>query len=501
MKKPASHTNLPDAADPVVWIGHVATYDPDRIWLTDSQDHSYADLDQKMREMAARLLAMGVKAGDRVAVQVEKSREALELYYGCLWLGAIYMPLNSGYTDAEIAWFLADAEPALFVVDPGSHHLGRDVRVCTLADIITKPAATLGERRLFDANTQAAMLYTSGTTGKPKGAMLTRGNLASSAATLAKAWCFTPEDILIHALPIFHVHGLFVATNTVLAAGASMLFLDKFDSDRVIDGFDRGTVLMGVPTFYTRLLANPRLTPDACRSMRLFVSGSAPLLAETHREFATRTGQAILERYGMTETMMNTSNPYHGVRVPGTVGPPLPGVSLRVTDAESGALLPQGEIGMIEVKGPNLFKGYWRNPEKTAAEHRADGYFITGDLGKIDEAGYVHIIGRGKDLIISGGLNIYPKEVEDALDALPGVLESAVVGVPDRDFGEAVTAIVVAQSGVALDEADLRAALSQNLARFKLPKSIHFVGELPRNTMGKVQKAVLREQYGSASGD
>jgi malonyl-CoA/methylmalonyl-CoA synthetase len=345
------------------------------------------------------------------------------------------------------------------------------------------------------------MLYTSGTTGKPKGAMLTRGNLASSAATLAHAWRFTANDVLIHALPIFHVHGLLVATNTVLAAGASMLFMDRFDPDRVIDRFDRGTVLMGVPTFYTCLLANPRLTREACKAMRLFVSGSAPLLAETHREFSARTGHAILERYGMTETMMNTSNPYDGARVPGTVGPPLPGVSLRITNADTGALLPHGDIGMIEVKGPNLFKGYWRNPEKTAVEHRADGYFITGDLGKVDAAGYVHIIGRGKDLIISGGLNIYPKEVEDALDALPGVLESAVVGVPDADFGEAVTAIIVAQRGVVLDEAALRVALGESLARFKLPKSIHIVDELPRNTMGKVQKALLREQFGRASGD
>jgi malonyl-CoA/methylmalonyl-CoA synthetase len=487
----------PSLIDPVLWIETIAAQDPDRLWLTDDTAHGYGALNDAMRAMAGRLAALGVVAGDRVAVQVEKSREALELYLGCLWLGAIYMPFNSGYTDAEIGWFLRDAEPALFVVDPGSHHLVRaDVRALALDELIAVTPTAPGVRPVFDRDVQAAMLYTSGTTGKPKGAMLTRGNLASSAATLVDAWRFTADDVLIHALPIFHVHGLFVATNTVLAAGASMLFMEKFDADGVIDRFDRGTVLMGVPTFYTRLLSNPRLSREACQSMRLFVSGSAPLLAETHRDFEARTGHAILERYGMTETMMNTSNPYDGTRIPGTVGPPLPGVSVRVTDAETGAMLPQGDIGMIEVKGPNLFKGYWRNPEKTAAEHRADGYFITGDLGKIDDAGYIHIIGRGKDLIITGGFNVYPKEVEDAIDALPGVLESAVVGLPHPDFGEAVTAVVVAKPGVVLDAVVMKAMLAKSLAKFKLPKAIHVVAELPRNTMGKVQKALLREQFG-----
>ena len=493
----SASTMLPPCRfDPIRWIETVAASDPQRVWLTDDQPHSYAELEHAIRTMAGRLAARGVKAGDRVAVQVEKSRVALEVYLGCLWLGAVYMPLNSGYTDAEIAWFLTDAEPCLFVVDPASPHLARaNVLALTLADLTDTPCQLGGARPEFEPGAFAAMLYTSGTTGKPKGAMLTRGNLASSAATLVEAWRVTADDVLIHALPIFHVHGLFVATNTMLAAGGSMLFMEKFDGDAVIDRFDQATMLMGVPTFYTRLLANPRLTPEACNHMRLFVSGSAPLLAETHRDFSARTGHAILERYGMTETMMNTSNPYDGARVPGTVGPPLPGVSLRVTEPKTGAPLPQGEIGMIEVKGPNLFKGYWRNPEKTAAEHRADGYFITGDLGRIDDAGYVHIIGRGKDLIISGGLNIYPKEVEDALDALPGVLETAVVGVPDADFGEAVTAIIVAAPGAALEIAAIREALSKTLARFKLPKSIHIVEELPRNTMGKVQKARLRDQY------
>jgi malonyl-CoA/methylmalonyl-CoA synthetase len=341
----------------------------------------------------------------------------------------------------------------------------------------------------------AAILYTSGTTGRSKGAMLTHANLASNAETLVALWRFTRDDTLIHALPIYHTHGLFVAINVALLARARMIFLPKFDAGEVLSLIGRATAMMGVPTFYVRLLQQAGLTREATAGMRLFVSGSAPLLAETHREFAERTGHAILERYGMTETNMSTSNPYDGARVPGTVGPPLPGVSARVVDPETGRPLDIDEIGMIEVKGPNVFKGYWRMPEKTAAEFRDDGFFITGDLGKIDANGYVHIIGRGKDLIITGGFNVYPKEIEVEIDAIPGVFESAVFGLPHADFGEGVTAVVVPASGSDVGEAEVLAALDGRLAKFKQPKRVIVVPELPRNTMGKVQKNVLRDQY------
>jgi malonyl-CoA/methylmalonyl-CoA synthetase len=347
----------------------------------------------------------------------------------------------------------------------------------------------------------AALLYTSGTTGRSKGAMLTRANLATNAITLAQAWRFTAQDVLLHALPIFHVHGLFVAINTVLAAGSSMLFLPKFDADEVVRLLPEATVMMGVPTFYTRLLQHPGFTQEAATSIRLFVSGSAPLLAETHREFRERTGQAILERYGMSETLMNTSNPCDGERIAGSVGPALPGIEVRIADPESGAPLPEaGAVGMIEVRGPNVFRGYWRMPDKTAAEFRKDGFFITGDVGRLDRHGYLFIVGRAKDLIISGGYNVYPVEVETELDVLAGVAESAVIGVPHPDFGEGVTAVVVPRAGAALDENALRSALEQRLAKYKLPKRIVFVTEMPRNAMGKVQKAELRAKYADLYG-
>jgi malonyl-CoA/methylmalonyl-CoA synthetase len=326
--------------------------------------------------------------------------------------------------------------------------------------------------------------------------MLTHGNLVANAKTLHAYWHWQAGDVLLHALPLFHVHGLFVASHGALLNGSKMIFLPKFDHDQILKLFSRASAMMGVPTFYTRLLQHPGLTQTAAKGMRLFVSGSAPLLAETHREWQARTGHAILERYGMTETGMNTSNPYDGERIAGTVGFPLPGVEIRVADPESGKVLPAESIGMIEVKGPNVFIGYWRMPEKTKAEFRPDGFFITGDLGKIDKRGYVHIVGRGKDLIISGGFNVYPKEVESEIDALPGVIESAVIGVPHADFGEGVTAVVVKQAAAKLSEADVLAALSQRLAKFKLPKRVIFVPELPRNKMGKVQKNVLRDEYG-----
>jgi malonyl-CoA/methylmalonyl-CoA synthetase len=470
--------------------------------------YSYADLGPSTGRIANALAALGVKPGDRVAVQAEKSPLALCLYLAVVRMGAVFLPLNTGYTPAEVGYFLGDAEPSLFVCDPGAEAELKPVAEQAGARVVALDRS--GQGKLLDAvraasaefetvargpGDLAAICYTSGTTGRSKGAMLTHDNLLSNARTLAEIWRFTAGDVLIHALPIYHVHGLFVATHTVMAAGASMIFRAKFDPDEVIGLMGRATCLMGVPTFYTRLLAQRGLTREAAAGMRLFVSGSAPLLAETHREWSARTGHAILERYGMTETGMNTSNPYDGDRIAGTVGFPLPGVELRVADPETGAVLPQGEIGVLEVRGPNVFKGYWRMPEKTAQEFRPDGFFITGDLGTVDERGYVSIVGRGKDLIISGGLNVYPKEIEAEIDALDGVVESAVIGLPHADFGEGVTAVVATGGRGGLEEAAVLAALEGRLAKFKQPKRIVFVDDLPRNAMGKVQKALLRERY------
>jgi malonyl-CoA/methylmalonyl-CoA synthetase len=454
------------------------------------------------------LVSRGVKPGDRVAVQVEKSVANIVLYLGTVRAGAVYLPLNTAYTLNELDYFIGDAEPSLVVCDPSKAEglapiaakvkakvetLGPDGKgsLTEAADKASSEFATVS--RVNDD--LAAILYTSGTTGRSKGAMLTHDNLASNSLSLVGYWHFTDKDVLIHALPIYHTHGLFVATNVTLFARASMIFLPKLDPDLIIKLMARATVLMGVPTFYTRLLQNPALSRETTKHMRLFISGSAPLLAETHREWSARTGHAVLERYGMTETNMNTSNPYDGERVPGAVGFPLPGVSVRVTDPETAKELPREEIGMIEVKGPNVFKGYWRMPEKTKAEFRPDGFFITGDLGKIDAKGYVHILGRGKDLVISGGFNVYPKEIESEIDAMPGVIESAVIGVPHADFGEGVTAVLVCNKGADVNEAAVLKALDGRLAKFKMPKRIFVVDELPRNTMGKVQKNVLRDTY------
>jgi malonyl-CoA/methylmalonyl-CoA synthetase len=486
---------------------------PDRAFIEtgDGRRITYGDLAARSARMASALVSLGVKPGDRVAVQAEKSPAYIDLYLGCVRAGAAFLPLNTAYTPPEIEYFLGDAGPALFVCDPGKRAalepIARAKGVPQVATLGADEKGTLTERcaacaETFadvarDAGDIAAILYTSGTTGRSKGAMLTHENLRSNAETLTQYWRFTGKDVLIHALPVYHTHGLFVATNVVLTAGAAMIFLPKFDPDLILTLFQRATSMMGVPTFYTRLLQHPGLTKQAAQRMRLFVSGSAPLLAETHREWQAKTGHAILERYGMTETGMNTSNPYDGQRIAGTVGFPLPGVSIRVADPESGTVLPPETIGMLEVNGPNVFVGYWRMPEKTKAEFRPDGFFITGDLGKIDAKGYVHIVGRGKDLIISGGFNVYPKEVEGEIDALPGVIESAVIGVPHADFGEGVTAVVVMQQTAKLTETDVLAALAQRLAKFKLPKRVIFVPDLPRNTMGKVQKNVLRDQYGA----
>lgn len=480
-------------------IDALGTSDPGRPFLVreDGRILDYGSLLAQTQRFAEGLQSLGVRPGDRVAAQIEKSPEALILYFACLWLGAVYMPLNTGYTAAELAYLIQDAEPALLIADP-SAAAPSTVRTMTLGTDGTGslleaiPARSEVARIDLGPEAPAAMLYTSGTTGQPKGAVIPRRALATNAETLARLWQFTARDVLLHALPVFHVHGLFVATNTVLAAGASMRFHARFDVDAVLTDMPQATVLMGVPTFYTRLLQQPERLARAARSMRLFVSGSAPLLPETHDAFQAVTGHAILERYGMTETQINTSHPYEGPRTPGTVGVPLPGVTLRITDPESGAPLEAGQIGMIEVKGENLFSSYWRNPEKTKADMRADGFFTTGDLGRVDENGYVSIVGRGKDLIISGGLNADPQDVETEINALPGVIESAVIGVPHPDFGEAVVAIATISDAT---QESILEGLRDRLARFKQPKAVCIVDDLPRNAMGKVQKSLLRERY------
>ena len=484
--------------------------DPNRLAIEthDGGRITYGDLIARTGQLANVLVSRGVKPGDRVAAQTEKSVAGLVLYLATVRAGAVYLPLNTAYTLNELDYFITDAEPSVVVCDPSKakgigaiaakvgakvEGLGADGKgsLTEAADKAASEFATL----VRNNDDLAAILYTSGTTGRSKGAMLTHDNLASNSLTLVDYWRFTDKDVLIHALPIYHTHGLFVASNVALFARASMIFLPRFDPEAIIKLMARATVLMGVPTFYTRLLQNPALNKDTTSHMRLFISGSAPLLAETHREWEARTGHAVLERYGMTETNMNTSNPYDGERVAGAVGHPLPGVSVRVTEPETGKVLSPEEIGMIEVRGPNVFKGYWRMPEKTRSEFRDDGFFITGDLGKIDAKGYVHILGRGKDLVISGGFNVYPKEIESEIDAMPGVIESAVIGVPHADFGEGVTAVVVCNKGAGVTEASVLKALDGRLAKFKMPKRVFVVEELPRNTMGKVQKNVLRDSY------
>ncbi len=472
-------------------------------------DHSltWRELGGRVAKWSTALQSLGVRPGDRVLVQVEKSLANLLLYLATLRAGAVYVPLNTGYTLVELAYFIADAQPALVVCDPGVEPqvetvarrslvitLGADghgqMAMMASAQQGVTPAAVRGPEDL------AAICYTSGTTGRSKGAMLTHRALAANAETLTRLWRFTPDDVLIHALPTYHVHGLFVATHVALMARATTILQPRFDPAAVIEAMPRATAFMGVPTHYTRLLGHPGLTPEATATMRLFISGSAPLLAQTHVAWRDRTGHAILERYGMTETGMNASNPCEGERRPGTVGFPLPDVDLRVVGEGGGEPLPPGEIGVIEVKGPNVCAGYWRDKDKTAAAFRPDGFFVTGDLGVFDADGYLTIVGRDKDLIITGGLNVYPKEVEAEIDSLAGVVESAVIGLPHPDFGEAVTAVVaVGEAGQGgLSEAGVLAHLSGRLARFKQPKRAVFVVDLPRNAMGKVQKAALRTE-------
>ena len=479
--------------------------------LADGRTISYADFAAMAARFAHVLHDTGLAPGDRLAAQVAKSPEALALYIACVQAGVIFLPLNTAYTVEELRYFIDNSGARLVVCDPGAEAalapvaaaLGAGLRTLDAVGGGSLAAAAADRPASFDTVTRgpddlAAFLYTSGTTGRSKGAMLTHDNLLSNARTLADLWRFTSSDVLLHALPIFHTHGLFVATNVMLAAGGSMIFLPKFDADTVIDLMPRATTMMGVPTFYTRLLDDSRLDRDLTGHMRLFVSGSAPLLADTHTAFEARTGHRILERYGMTETNMNTSNPYDGDRRPGTVGFPLPGVELRLTDPATGAEVEGGEVGQIEVRGPNVFKGYWQMPEKTAAELRENGFFITGDLGQVDADGYLQIVGRDKDLVISGGYNIYPKEIEMILDSQPGVRESAVIGVPYADFGETPLALLVAEPGATPDTDAIAAEVGRTLARYKHPRAYRIVDELPRNTMGKVQKNVLRDRYRDA---
>lgn len=473
--------------------------------------YSWRDLDRATAMIANLLQGLGVTPGARIAVQVDKSVEALMLYLATLRAGYVFLPLNTAYQKAEIEYFVGNAEPEVVVCSPANFGWVSKIafqagtrHVFTLGDdrtgsLLQRAALQRDEQEPVQSGDDdlAAILYTSGTTGRSKGAMLTHGNLLSNAEVLKDYWGWKQGDVLIHALPIFHVHGLFVAIHGALLNGSKMLWLGKFDPKRVIAWMREGTVFMGVPTLYTRMLAEPSLTQDAARHMRLFISGSAPLLLETFNEWKERTGHTILERYGMSETIMLTSNPYEaslGERRGGTVGFPLPGVGLRVRD-DGGRDLPPGEIGGIQVKGPNVFKGYWRMPEKTKEEFTADGWFRTGDVGKVDERGYVTIVGRSKDLIISGGYNVYPAEIEGYINDMPGVAESAVVGVPHPDFGEVGVAVVIPKPGAKIDGEQLMGTLKSQLANFKIPKKCFVVGELPRNTMGKVQKNLLREQH------
>jgi malonyl-CoA/methylmalonyl-CoA synthetase len=440
--------------------------------LPDGTALSYGALETGVGRLAAVLVAKGLGAGDRVAAQTAKSPQAVMLYLATLQVGAVFLPLNPAYTEVEVGYFREDAEPALFVTDA--------VALAREAD----PLSPRTEIHDVAPGDLAALVYTSGTTGRAKGAMLSHHNLATNALALQQAWGFTGKDVLLHALPIFHVHGLFVAIHCALLSGAPMLWLPRFEEDAVLAALPRATVMMGVPTFYARLLNDPRFTAEAASHMRLFISGSAPLQESAFDAFEARTGLRILERYGMSEAQMITTNPLHGERLAGSVGFPLPGVSVRIAGDEA--------TGVVEISGPSITAGYWRNAEKTAQAFTSDGYFITGDIGRLDPDGRLWLSGRANDLIISGGLNVYPKEIELVLDELPGVNESAVIGVGHPDFGEAVVA-VIAGAG---DEADIVAACRARLAAFKTPKRVIFVADLPRNAMGKVEKAALRRAYG-----
>ncbi len=499
--------------DPYEWIESCAHQAPERVFLQAPAGRrlTYETLQRQSAAWATALSRLGLEVGDRIAVRVDKSIESILLYLACLRMGAVYVPINTDHSASEVEYFLQDAQARLAIVRPteaallsrtaaraGVAHLETlgAQREGSLPELVEQCDAQAPPRPALEAQALAAIIYTSGTTGRSKGAMLTRGNLASNATTLAAAWRFSASDVLLHMLPLFHVHGLFAALNTVLASGSSLLLVDGFDAAQALRYFPSVTVFMGVPTYYTRLLQLPALGRDSTAQMRLFVSGSAPLALATHAQFKQRTGHAILERYGMTETLMNTSNPYDGPRLPGSVGPALPGIAVRIVDTVSGQIESAPDLtGAIEIKGPNVCAGYWRDPEKTHGAFSADGWFKSGDLGHIDRNDYLHIVGRSKDLVISGGYNVYPKEVELELDALPEVLESAVFGVPHPDFGEGVTAVVVAVPGALISEAQIITGLKARLARYKVPKRVLIVDELPRNAMGKVQKSTLRERY------
>ncbi|KPA22252.1 Long-chain-fatty-acid--CoA ligase [Shimia sp. SK013] len=486
-------------------VGNSATF----LHCDDGATLTYDAFLKRAAQLAHTLTDAGVHPGDRILVQAPKLSDTIALYAASVQAGAVYLPLNTAYTQAELDYFIQDADPRLIVCDSkdeatvkalaqprGTAVLtlgGSDGSLSRTAD--GKPTSFTPVDRAPDD--LAALLYTSGTTGRSKGAMLSHKNLLSNAVSLTELWEITCNDRLVHALPIFHTHGLFVAMNTSLLAGAEVRLCAAFDIDVILNEVPRSTLLMGVPTFYTRLLADARFTKDCVQNMRLFVSGSAPLLAETHRDFEDRTGHRILERYGMTETNMITSNPLNGARLAGTVGYPLAGTEVKITNPDTGATQPFGEIGMIEVRGDNVFQGYWNMPEKTAEELRATGFFLTGDLGIQSEDGRVSIVGRSKDLIISGGYNIYPKEIEDVLNDMPDVNESAVFGIPNPDFGESVIAAIVPEQGATLSIEAMKDRVQTQLARFKHPREYLLLETLPRNTMGKVQKNVLRDTYGS----
>ncbi len=475
----------------------------------DGQVISYKGFLQGAAKLANVLQSLGLVAGNRVAAQVNKSPQALMIYVACIEAGAVFLPLNTAYTSHEISYFIADSGPKVFICDgeniaeysqlfPATTVLNLNSdgtgSLCEMAKLAEMEFDVV-ERKKDDL---AAILYTSGTTGRSKGAMLSHGNLMSNTQDLTELWQFEADDVLLHALPIFHTHGLFVATNVCVHAGCAMIFLPAFSVDEIVKQLPHATAMMGVPTFYTRLVDDARLDKDLVKNCRLFISGSAPLLADTHEAFFQHTGHKILERYGMTETNMNTSNPFNGDRRAGTVGLALKSVEVRITDFETGEILPNGQVGSIEVKGANVFLGYWNMPEKTAEEFKDDGYFITGDVGILSEDNYLSIVGREKDLIISGGYNIYPKEIETVIDELAGIKESTVIGLPHADFGESVLALAVVENGQVVSEENIMAAVKQALARFKHPRKIIFVDEIPRNTMGKVQKNILRDFYTKA---
>ncbi|MAF84263.1 MAG: AMP-binding protein [Gammaproteobacteria bacterium] len=476
----------------------------------DGNSFSYADAWRESARIANYLTETGLKPGDRITVQVPKTPLAVWLYLACLRGGFIYHPLNDAYQRTELEFFVNDAEPRAIICDPASENMFAPLVVDSDCMVLTMNRAGHGsladgidyapdEFTTLDceSDTTAILLYSSGTTGKPKGAMLSHGNLIANTATLVDSWGFSATDRLLHALPIYHAHGLFVGLGCVLTSGCMMTFLPRFDAQEVLRCLPGTNVMMGIPTFYSRLLAEADFGPDTCRSIRLFISGSAPLPAEIHAQFHSRTGHAILERYGMTETSMLCSNPLDGERRPGTVGPPLPGITIRIVDANDQPVA-AGMIGEIQVMGPNVFKGYWRLKSKTADDFTTDGFFRTGDQGTFCADGYLTIMGRSKDMIISGGLNVYPREVEQVIDELNGIVESAVIGVPHADFGEGVIAIAVVEPGFNTCESDLMTTLRERLANFKRPKRLFFVPQLPRNTMGKVQKNTLRQQYGQA---